>query len=99
MVLTLHLSKGPPRDRFGFEEPYGVNKILERIAREQWEYEEIRRSHVGFVINDDEEKELVKLREKLYQATEDIMCPAPEELPPFREVNHRIPLIDKKKIY
>ncbi|OJT03559.1 Transposon Ty3-I Gag-Pol polyprotein, partial [Trametes pubescens] len=27
------------------------------------------------------------------------MRPAPEELPPFREVNHRIPLIDEKKIY
>ncbi|KAL1936849.1 hypothetical protein VTO73DRAFT_6918 [Trametes versicolor] len=73
--------------------------MLDRIASDAWEYEEIRRSHVGFVINDDEEKELVKLREKWYKSTEDIMRPAPEELPPFREVNHRIPLIDEKKIY
>ncbi len=29
----------------------------------------------------------------------DIMVPAPEELPPFREVNHRIALIDPSKRY
>ncbi|OJT11762.1 hypothetical protein TRAPUB_11688 [Trametes pubescens] len=95
----MHSSKGPRRDRFGFEDPNGVNELLDRIARDQWEYEEIRQSHVGFVINDDKEKEIAKLREKWYKSTEDIMHPAPEELPPFREVNHRIPFIDKKKIY
>ncbi|OJT02305.1 Retrovirus-related Pol polyprotein from transposon 17.6 [Trametes pubescens] len=95
----MHSSKGPRRDRFGFEDPYGVNELLDRIACDQWEYKEIQRSHVGFVINDDKEKEIAKLREKWYKSTEDIMRPAPEELPPFGEVNHRIPLIDKKKIY
>ncbi|OJT03494.1 hypothetical protein TRAPUB_5848, partial [Trametes pubescens] len=95
----MHSSKGPRRDRFGFEDPYRVNELLDCIAHDQWEYEEIRRSHIGFVIDNDEEKEIAKLREKWYKSTEDIMRPAPEELPPFREVNHRIPLIDEKKIY
>ncbi|KAJ3011390.1 hypothetical protein NUW54_g2189 [Trametes sanguinea] len=67
-------------------------------AAEQWEDEIIRRTHVGFVI-DEKEEELQKLRNKWYAKTEDIMRPPPETLPPFRKVNHRIPLIDEQKKY
>ncbi|OJT05306.1 Transposon Ty3-I Gag-Pol polyprotein, partial [Trametes pubescens] len=95
---TLHSSKGPRKDRFGFDDPLGVNELLDRIAKEQWEEEEIRRTHVGFVIDENEE-ELIALRTRWYEATEDIMRPAPDTLPPFREVDHRIPLIDEKKVY
>ncbi|KAJ8482182.1 hypothetical protein ONZ51_g5522 [Trametes cubensis] len=72
--------------------------MLDWIAKEQWEDEIIRRSHVGFVI-DEKEEELIKLREKWYAKTEDIMRPPPDELPPYREINHRIPLIDEQKKY
>ncbi|KAL7277449.1 hypothetical protein ACG7TL_009311 [Trametes sanguinea] len=44
-------------------------------------------------------EELQKLRDKWYAKTEDIMRPPPETLPPFREVNHCIPLIDEQKKY
>ncbi|KAL7278559.1 hypothetical protein ACG7TL_007558 [Trametes sanguinea] len=88
----------PRRDRFGREDPHGVNELIDRITAEQWEDEIIRRTHVGFVI-DEKEEELQKLRDKWYAKTEDIMRPPPETLPPFREVNHRIPLIDEQKKY
>ncbi|KAL7280521.1 hypothetical protein ACG7TL_005453 [Trametes sanguinea] len=88
----------PRRDRSGREDPHGVNELIDRIAAEQWEDEIIRRTHVGFVI-DEKEEELQKLRDKWYAKTEDIMRPPPETLPPFREVNHRIPLIDEQKKY
>ncbi|KAL7281608.1 hypothetical protein ACG7TL_004925 [Trametes sanguinea] len=88
----------PRRDRFGREDPHGVNELIDHIAAEQWEDEIIRRTHVGFVI-DEKEEELQKLRDKWYEKTEDIMRPPPETLPPFREVNHRIPLIDEQKKY
>ncbi|KAJ3015068.1 hypothetical protein NUW54_g1142 [Trametes sanguinea] len=87
-----------PRDWFRNEDLLGINELLDHIAAEQYKDEIIRRSHVGFVI-DEKEEELNKLRDKWYKATEDIMRPPLEELPPFREVNHRIPLIDEKKIY
>lgn len=62
-VPTRHSSTEPRRDRWGQEDPYGMNEMLDRIAKEQWEDEIIRRSHVGFVI-DEKEEELIKLREK-----------------------------------
>ena len=37
------------------------------------------------------------LRERWLKEISDITGPIPLELPPFREVNHRIPLIDPKK--
>lgn len=97
-IPTLHSSKGPRRDKYGNEDPYGINELLDKIAKEQWEEEQIRRTHVGFVI-DEEEEELKILRERWYAATEDIMRPAPDTLPPFREINHHIPLIDEAKKY
>ncbi|KAJ2989339.1 hypothetical protein NUW54_g8816 [Trametes sanguinea] len=79
-------------------DPHGVNKLIDRIAAEQWEDEIIRWTHVGFVI-DEKEEELQKLRDKWYAKTEDIMRSLPETLSPCCEVNHRIPLIDKQKKY
>ena len=46
------------------------------------------------------EDELTKLRSKLRQEAEDLCAdPSKTTLPPFRAVNHTIPLMDERKIY
>ena len=46
------------------------------------------------------EDELTKLRSKLRQEAEDLCAnPLKTTLPPFRVVNHTIPLMDEQKIY
>ena len=46
------------------------------------------------------EDELTKLRSKLRQEAEDLCAdPSKTTLPPFRVVNHTIPLMDEQKIY
>jgi hypothetical protein len=39
------------------------------------------------------------LREQWFERCSDLLGPIPLELPPFREVNHRIPLIDENLRY
>ena len=39
-----------------------------------------------------------KLHERWIPKIADLMGPLPEQLPPLREVNHHIPLIDKSKV-
>src|ERR1700742_2549188 len=46
-----------------------------------------------------EEQELPDLRAKWVESASDILTGAPPRLPPFREVNHKIPLIDENKRY
>lgn len=41
IVPTLHSSRGPRKDHFGFDNPYGVNEMLDHIASNAWEYKEI----------------------------------------------------------
>jgi hypothetical protein len=43
--------------------------------------------------------EFALLRNWWQERFKDMMAPTPEQLPPFREVNHRINLIDLKKRY
>ena len=43
--------------------------------------------------------DIPRLREKWRKECEDIMKGAPERLPPMREVNHRIPIVDENKRY
>ena len=40
-----------------------------------------------------------KLREQWFTKYSDILSGVPPELPPLREINHRIPLIDESKRY
>ena len=40
-----------------------------------------------------------RIRERILREFEDLFQPVPPELPPFREVNHRIPLVDETKRY
>jgi len=49
-------------------------------------------------LNEDEE-ELPDLRKKWVESAADILTRAPPHLPPLREVNHKIPLIDENKRY
>src|ERR1700733_1169052 len=46
-----------------------------------------------------EEQELPDLRAKWVESASDILTGAPPRLPPLREVNHKIPLIDENKRY
>ena len=39
------------------------------------------------------------LREQWFEECSDLLGPIPMELPPFREVNHRIPLMDENMRY
>ena len=43
--------------------------------------------------------DIPKLRSDWANAISDIACPIPEELPPFRDINHEINLIDEDKTY
>ena len=45
------------------------------------------------------EDDIPRLREEWKKSCHDIMQGAPEQLPPLRDVNHRIPLIDENKRY
>jgi hypothetical protein len=45
------------------------------------------------------EEDIPRLREEWMKSCEDIMKGAPERLPPLREINHHIPLVDEKKRY
>lgn len=44
------------------------------------------------------EKKREELREKWFKKTEDLWGPRELELPPMREINHSIPLIDETKV-
>ncbi len=48
---------------------------------------------------DQEKTDLKKLRESWYKKYPKLFQGVPPGLPPFREINHRIPLIDEKKAY
>lgn len=45
------------------------------------------------------EKRLEELRQEFFKEYEDFLSGTPEKLPPLREVNHQIPLIDENKQY
>ncbi|KAF8231908.1 hypothetical protein L208DRAFT_1225167, partial [Tricholoma matsutake] len=44
-------------------------------------------------------KDLPRLREEWKQSCQDILNGVPDKLPPLRDVNHHIPLVDEKKKY
>ena len=63
------------------------------------EDEKIRKTHREPAKEGSEEERLQHLRDKWFQEYEDIIRPPPLELPPWREVNHAIPLIDEGMKY
>jgi hypothetical protein len=50
-------------------------------------------------VKKDEEEILTKLQAQWEEKAADVLTGAPPKLPPFREINHRIPLIDENKVY
>ena len=45
------------------------------------------------------ESDIPRLRKEWIQVCADSFMNQPDELPPLREINHRIPLIDESKVY
>lgn len=90
--ISLHSSSGVKRDKYGNEDKYGMNEAL---------YEEV----VNY-LREMPERSYLKppevipfLREQWFRQVEDLVGPIPLELPPMREINHRIPLIDEQHRY
>ncbi|KAF8218679.1 hypothetical protein L208DRAFT_1208591, partial [Tricholoma matsutake] len=44
-------------------------------------------------------KDLPRLHEEWKQSCQDVLNGVPDKLPPLREINHQIPLVDEKKKY
>ncbi|KAF8218778.1 hypothetical protein L208DRAFT_1185084, partial [Tricholoma matsutake] len=44
-------------------------------------------------------KDLPRLHEEWRQSCQDVLNGVPDKLPPLREINHQIPLVDEKKKY
>ena len=46
-----------------------------------------------------QDSDILQLRKEWIQACEDLFINQTDELPPLREINHKIPLIDESKVY
>ena len=94
--VMLHSSKGVRRDRYGREDPMGVNDRME---------EEITNYFKSTPENTEESSpmytgdDIPGLRAHWQAQVADLTGEIPLELPPWREVNHRIPLVDEEKRY
>lgn len=90
--VSLHSSKGVKRDKYGNEDQYGMNEELyEEVVSYLRELPECSYLKPPEVIP--------FLRERWFQQVDDLVGPIPLELPPMREINHRIPLIDEQHRY
>ena len=87
----IHSRTEPKRDRFGDLDPLGMNDQI-------WEAEK-RVVDQLTAMSEFTEKDIPKLREQWIQSCQDIMNGAPSQLPPLREINHRIPIIDPEMVY
>ena len=82
---SAHSSQQPRRDWFGELDPLGVNEQI-------WENLKSMATKVA-------DEELAQLRREWLDSCQDILNGAPSCLPPLREINHRIPIIDESKVY
>ena len=94
-----HSSTEPRTDKYGAPDPLGINELIMHALRDVMEDEAIRRTHREEAQPGSEEEKLQQLRDQWMKECEDIMHPPPDGLPPWREVNHSIPLIDPNKQY
>lgn len=99
MVPTRHSSLEPKLGIYGIPDPLGVHEMFTQVLRDTVEDEKIRRTHRVPPVPGSEEEKLQKLRDKWFNDCEDILRKPPDGLPPWRVVNHRIPIIDDKKEY
>ena len=82
---SAHSSRQPKRDRFGELDPLGVNEQI-------WENLKSMATKIS-------EAELARMRQEWLDSCQDILNGAPPCLPPLREINHRIPIVDESKVY
>ena len=75
-----------------------MNKNQKKEIRKKIERELVQALPKEDVEGKYDEADLPRLREAWQRSAQDIMCPVPLELPPMREVNHHIPLIDENKV-
>ena len=61
--------------------------------------EQIRKTHREPAETGSEEERLQQLRDEWFKEYDDMLRPPPPGLPPWRVVNHKIPLIDESKQY
>ncbi|KAF8210624.1 hypothetical protein K438DRAFT_1459130, partial [Mycena galopus ATCC 62051] len=69
-----------------------VTEVFQAAVEQQ--LEEIKEGKVVYT-----EKDIPQLIKRWMDLSVDIMSGVPEQMPPMRAVNHRIPLIDDKKMY
>lgn len=98
ILLTLHSSKGPKLGLSGLPDPLGIHQFYANILRDYIEDEQIRKTHRE-APSSEEEVNIQELRDRWFAKYDDMLRPPPPELPPWREVNHKIPLIDENKQY
>ncbi|TFK78887.1 hypothetical protein K466DRAFT_606578 [Polyporus arcularius HHB13444] len=96
---SLHSSKGPPTGLSGLPDPLGIHQMFVMVMQDYLDDEEIRKTHREPVEPNSEEERLQQLRDKWLAEYDDMLRPPPPGLPPWRAVNHRIPLIDENKQY
>ncbi|KAJ3475069.1 hypothetical protein NLI96_g12079 [Meripilus lineatus] len=90
-VPTRHSSLEVPRDKFGEEDKLGMNDLIwEEVKSELEELKNLEKF---------KPRKTDQLREQWFIKCQDIMNGAPPRLPPMREINHHIPLIDQNKRY
>ncbi|KAJ3474829.1 hypothetical protein NLI96_g12232 [Meripilus lineatus] len=91
LVPTRHSSFEVPRDKFGEEDKLGLNDLIWEEVKS--ELEELKN------LEEFRPRKTDQLREQWFTKCQDIMNGAPPCLPPMREINHHIPLIDQNKRY
>lgn len=87
---TLHSSQ-TRRDSVGEEDPYGLNDVF-IAAMHEHASEFSGRTNIT-------KEDIPQLREAWFDRCADILSGVPLELPPLRQINHHIPLIDESKMY
>ncbi len=96
---SLHSSKETHTGLSGLPDPFGLHQLFTMVLQDYIEDEEIRKTHRDPVEIGGEEDQLQKLRDKWLAEYDDMLRSPPPGLPPWRVVNHRIPLIDENKQY
>lgn len=95
-IITPHSSRGVRRDKYGCEDPLGVNGQMEK---EIIEYVRAMTEKDGGDAPALTDTDIPQLREQWQAEVTDLTGEIPLELPPWREVNHRIPLVNDTKQY
>ena len=96
---SLHSATSPKSGLSGITDKLGLHQLFTIILQDYIEDEEIRKTHREPAEPGSEEDKLQQLRDKWLAEYDDMLRPPPPGLPPWRVVNHRIPLIDENKQY